>query len=486
MDFEVLCAVAASAAERGAREEASELVERASARANVSESPLDLSRIAIARGYLEAIDDPVRGAVKMRDAALDLSAKGWLHEVPATLCDAARYFAKGGDVHAARKVLADAKRLLSSIDAPKAIERVDELAARLVPEPSDAVTTDIMPARSASQRPPTVISAVHEPSLSLADVTPHPALAALVAGTVAMRRAVALATRFAPTDAPMLLTGETGSGKEVFARAIHAASARSARPFVAVNCAAVPATLFESELFGHRRGAFTGAVRDHIGYVREADGGTLLLDEIAELPLETQPKLLRMLQEQKVRPVGADHDVRVDIRLLAATHRDLARAVDEGRFRADLFYRLDVVEVRIPPLRERSGDVLELAARILARKGRAAVTISPSAARSLAAYEWPGNVRELENELERASILAGDGPITERHLSRKIKSASPAKEKRRGTLTERVADFEREIVSDALKTAEGNLSEVARILGVTRHGLRQKMQRLGIKWTRRS
>jgi DNA-binding NtrC family response regulator len=224
-----------------------------------------------------------------------------------------------------------------------------------------------------------------------------------------MRHVLQLAARVAPHPTTVLVTGESGTGKEVVARAIHRMSPRRDRAFVAVNCAAIPEQLLESELFGHARGAFTGAVNERRGLFEEADGGTLLLDEIGELPASLQAKLLRVLQEGTLRRVGETRERRVDVRLIAATARDLAADVAAGRFREDLFYRLNVVHVAIPPLRERPEDVEELAAVLLerasARAGRR-LRFGPGAMASLRARSWPGNVRELENVIERAVVLA--------------------------------------------------------------------------------
>ena len=231
----------------------------------------------------------------------------------------------------------------------------------------------------------------------------------------AMERALELARQVAVTDAPVLLTGETGTGKEIMARAVHEWSPRRDRPFVKLNCAALPENLVESELFGHVKGAFSGAERDRPGRFQVADTGTLLLDEVGDLPLAAQAKLLRVLQEGSFEPVGSDRPVQVDVRLLAATHVDLQRAIEAGRFREDLYYRLSLFPIHLPPLRERPGDGVRIAERFLAdhaaRTGRGPWTLSEASRGRIEAYRWPGNVRELVNALERATILTPRGAL---------------------------------------------------------------------------
>ncbi len=307
------------------------------------------------------------------------------------------------------------------------------------------------------------------------------ALSGIVGQSAALGAAVSSLRSFAYSDAPLLLTGETGSGKELFARAAQALSRRRDRAFVSVNCAAVPGSLFEAEFFGYRRGAFTGATHDHVGFAQQAHGGTLFLDEVAELCLDLQPKLLRLLQERQVRPVGAVRDVEVDLRLVAATNRDLAKDVGDGRFRADLYYRLNAVEVHIPPLRERTEDLPLLAAHLLSQNG-AANGISACAMRCLCAYCWPGNVRELENELRRAAVLAGVGPIEAAHLSARVREPIGASAPTALlSLPERVAEFERGAIRCALASAHGNKAEAARLLGLNRKTLFTKLRRLGLE-----
>ena len=231
-----------------------------------------------------------------------------------------------------------------------------------------------------------------------------------------LHEALGVLEAVAATDCTLLITGESGTGKELFARAAHVGSTRSSGPFVALNCASIPDSMIEAELFGHARGSFTGAVAARTGRIGAADGGTLFLDEVGDMPLAAQAKLLRVLQEGTVSPVGSDHDVKVDVRVVAATHRDLEQMVALGTFRADLYFRLCVVPIHIPPLRERGDDVLLLANHFLgeisARYKRAEKRLEPAAERALNAYGWPGNVRELSHRVERAVLLSRGPSIT--------------------------------------------------------------------------
>jgi two-component system, NtrC family, response regulator HydG len=308
----------------------------------------------------------------------------------------------------------------------------------------------------------------------------------IVGSSNAIRKVHDTIARIATSDASVLIAGETGSGKELVARRIHATSSRREGPFVSINCAAVPHTLLESELFGHARGAFTDAKADRAGLFVQANGGTLFLDEIGELPLEMQPKLLRALQDRKVRPVGANTEVPFDARLIVASNRDLDEEVDERRFRPDLYYRINVVRVDLPPLRERAADVLELAQHFLTRAsdrgGRAKLTLSPAAAEKLIAYQWPGNVRELENCIERAMAFARFDQITVEDLPEKLRayrgeSFVVAADDSTEIVT--LDELERRYVVRVLSILAGNKSRAAQVLGIDRRTLYRKID----KWS---
>ncbi|MCX5738366.1 MAG: sigma-54 dependent transcriptional regulator [Proteobacteria bacterium] len=304
----------------------------------------------------------------------------------------------------------------------------------------------------------------------------------LVGDSAAMRKLRQLVARVARSDAPVLITGETGSGKELVARAIHRLGARPDGPFVAVNCAALPEALLESELFGHAKGAFTDARAARTGLFVQASGGTLLLDEIGELAQALQPKLLRALQERRVRPVGAVEELDFDARVVAATNRDLATAVEEGRFREDLFFRLDVLPVEVPPLRARGADVLLLAQHCLRRcaerNSRMPLGISRAAAEKLTDYAWPGNVRELQNCIERAAALADHDQILPEDLPERIqayrKSDLLLVSDDPSTLVP-LAVVEQRYVARVLEATAGNKTLAARILGVDRKTLYRKL-----------
>jgi two-component system response regulator AtoC len=310
-----------------------------------------------------------------------------------------------------------------------------------------------------------------------------PAERGLVVESGAMRQALTLVARVAEHSTTVLITGESGTGKEVIARAIHRASPRASRGFVAINCAAIPESLLESELFGHVRGAFTGASADKIGLFEQANGGTLLLDEIGELPLGLQAKLLRVLQESEIRRVGDQRTRRVDVRVLAATARDLAAEVKAGRFREDVFYRLNVVSIELPPLRERHEDIAPLARHFAARLGKRLghpLALSDAAIAWLEGQAWPGNVRELENAIERAAVLSDRETLEPEDLRRGPISASPAlpdTSGASGSLDAAVAAAERQAIAAALQATDGNRREAAKRLGVSLRTLFYKMGR---------
>lgn len=337
--------------------------------------------------------------------------------------------------------------------------------------------------------------------------------------------------RLARSNAPISITGESGSGKELAAREIHAQSSRAGKPFVAVNCGAIPETLMEAEFFGYRKGAFTGAAEERDGFFQAADGGTLMLDEVADLPLPMQVKLLRVIQERRVRKIGATSEEPVDVRIISATHQDLARCVEQGRFRQDLFYRLNVIELSLPPLRERIDDLAPLADAILARlAGPGQAALGPGVLEALRAYSFPGNIRELENVLERALAFANDGVIQVGDLS--LKAARPGEGQARiaapsapaaapaaapaqaatpesgpelapaaqaaaapappqalsllgpnglpGNLPEYLIQVERDIIGRALQQTQFNRTQAASLLGISVRQLRYQMQKLDI------
>ena len=310
----------------------------------------------------------------------------------------------------------------------------------------------------------------------------------IIGRSEALQRALTQLAQVATTDTAVLLLGETGTGKELAARYVHAHSRRHAGPLLPLNCAALPAQLLESELFGHCRGAFTGATRDHRGIFEAAEGGTVLLDEIGEMPLELQVKLLRVLQEHEVRPVGSNRTRSVDVRVVAASNRDLRAEAEAGRFRQDLYYRLAVFPVCLPPLRDRSGDVDLLAEHFReafsARHGRWIPGFSLEALEQLRAYPWPGNVRELEHAVERAVIVTPDGePVHREHLSPEITGApadgpaGAAAELPRGRLREVMEQLERRVVLRELEEHGGNRTHTAAALGISRQALQVKLRR---------
>jgi two-component system response regulator PilR (NtrC family) len=284
--------------------------------------------------------------------------------------------------------------------------------------------------------------------------------------------------KVAQSQAPVHISGESGTGKELVARLIHDSGPRAEGPFVPVNCGAIPAELVESEFFGHRRGAFTGAVSDKAGLVQSARNGTLFLDEIADLPLAMQVKLLRVIQEKKVRPVGASQEEAVDIRILSATHRNLAKMVAAGEFREDLFYRINVIELRVPALRDRGEDILLLAEHVLEKLG-APGALDQNARSALLDYDFPGNVRELENMLERAVTLSSGGSISAVDLH--MRAPENANSAAAGRLGDQVEDMQRQAIVDALEKTRYNKTAAARLLGLSFRQLRYRIKKLGIE-----
>jgi transcriptional regulator with PAS, ATPase and Fis domain len=301
----------------------------------------------------------------------------------------------------------------------------------------------------------------------------------IVAHSRGMRRVLATAVRVARSDVPVLICGESGTGKELIARAIHGASERRSAAFISENCGAIPEPLLESALFGHVRGAFTGADRRHLGLFELADGGTLLLDEIGEMSPAMQARLLRVLQDGEVRPVGGERSRKVDVRVLSATHRDLPALVAAGRFREDLYYRLAVMRIDLPPLRERTEDIAPLALHFLRSHARGrAVELGAAALAALGRHPWPGNVRQLENEIRRALVLADD-TIAPEHLSAELTSQRAVEVSDPLDMRARVDELERGLIRQALDASHGNQTRAARMLGVSRFGLQKMLRRLG-------
>lgn len=330
----------------------------------------------------------------------------------------------------------------------------------------------------------------------------------ILGGSQVMRDVYQKIDRVAASDVTVLIVGESGAGKELVARAIHENSGRSKGPFVTLNCAAIPETLQESELFGHERGAFTGATARRTGSFELADGGTLFLDEVAELSPGLQAKLLRVLQERRFRRLGGSTEVHSDFRLLAATHQDLARAVQQGEFREDLFYRIAVLELDLPPLRDRGDDVLLLATRFVdefTRKSRKPRSLSPEVCQRLLAYHWPGNVRELRNVIQRAVVMSNDEVVLPQHLPERLRDvnstvaqlsshsrSSDNALRANGSLntdpagfeppnTLNLVELERYVIARALQQTGGNIREVAKLLGIGRTTLYRKLKKYGLR-----
>ncbi len=325
-----------------------------------------------------------------------------------------------------------------------------------------------------------------------AELAGRPGFEGVIGQTPAMQTVFTLIDAVASSDALVLLTGPTGTGKELLARALHTRSHRAQQPFVAVNCAALPEGLLESELFGHEKGAFTGAIRQHLGKFEQADGGTLFLDEIGEIPHATQVRLLRVLESAELQRVGGRQTLSVNVRVVAATNRDLRNEVLEGRFREDLYYRLNVFHIPVPPLRDRKDDIPLLAEHFLAkfatRHRRTTRQISAASLRALSHHDWPGNVRELEHVIERATILCSGPVLEDVHLPNspaiadpKPAGPPPAALPLSGTLPEALEALERSLVVAALRAEKGVQARAARRLGVSRSNLNYRIQKLGIR-----
>jgi len=332
----------------------------------------------------------------------------------------------------------DRTRLIAPSDLPK---RANSLA--LQPESPEAIVAEVLAGRMTLQ--------AHD----------------MVGDSAAMRNVYERIGKVAPRDSTVLICGETGTGKELAARAVHQNSNRASRPFVAVNCAALTESLLESELFGHEKGAFTGAVATKKGKFEVADGGTIFLDEVGELAPALQAKLLRALQQHEFERVGGTRSIRIDVRVIAATNQDLQAAVAAGRFRQDLWYRLNVVAITMPPLRERRADIPMLAAHFAAKYGRGGeVELSPDAIEALRGYDWPGNVRELENAIERAVVLGGCNKIVADDLPEPVLASSPARPRDGAAYHQTVLDLKRRLIRDAIERSGGNYTAAAKLLGI--------------------
>jgi len=321
-----------------------------------------------------------------------------------------------------------------------------------------------------------------ENALKLDDI-PAAGESRLLGESPAMQELRDLVDRVSRSQAPVHISGDSGTGKELVARLIHDSGPRADSPFVPVNCGAIPAELVESELFGHRKGSFTGAVQDKVGLVQTADSGTLFLDEIADLPLSMQVKLLRVIQEQTIRPVGSSEEQSVDARILSATHKNLSEMVASGEFREDLYYRVNVIELHVPSLRERSDDIPMLAGHILARLGSSSDALDASAWAALRSYHFPGNVRELENMLERAVTLCASDTISESDLAIRAGSIAEADNSAASAtgLGDQIEVVQRQAIVDALEQTRYNKTAAAKLLGLTFRQLRYRIKKLDIE-----
>jgi len=304
----------------------------------------------------------------------------------------------------------------------------------------------------------------------------------IIGSTPSIRQILDMVRKIGPTDSTVLITGETGVGKELIARAVHMSSRRKAKPFIKVNCAAIPETLIESELFGYEKGAFTGAVINKPGRFEIAERGTLFLDEIGEIPPHLQVKLLTVLQDKAFERVGGVKTIKVDMRIIAATNKDLKEAVESGEFRSDLFYRLNVVPIHIPPLRERRDDISSQVEyflnRFCTKYGKGTLKTSPEIMPALISYDWPGNIRELENVMERMVLMSEGEEIGYEHLPTEIQGIEPATDPQtlKGTVDSIYRSTERQLIEDALKKTDQNRTKAAKLLGISRRTLQNKIK----------
>jgi len=379
------------------------------------------------------------------------------------------------------------KEVLGALSADRVFDELAPLAddVRLLSIVASMIANDIKVRREAAA----AREALEEENLSLRSRLEDVYRPQNIMGNSgAMREVYRAIQQVAGSDTTVLIRGESGTGKELVAHALHYSSPRARGSFVKVNCAALSENLLESELFGHEKGAFTGAIQSRAGRIQEADGGTLFLDEIGDFSSATQVKLLRFLQEKEFQRVGSNQTLKVNVRILVATNRDLEKAVEDQTFRQDLYYRINVFPIFLPPLRERKDDILLLADHFVehyARKlGRDVRRITTPAINMMVAYHWPGNVRELENCIERAVLLSNDGVIHGHHLPPTLQTSDASDTIGEGTLAERVGLFERDIVVDALKRTNGNITAAGRDLGSTARILRYKIAQLGIDWRR--
>ena len=331
---------------------------------------------------------------------------------------------------------------------------------------------------------------IEQENLRLKMMESHRTTTHIIGNSGVIRDLSRLISQVADSSTSVLITGETGTGKEMIAKEIHERSPRQGSSLVKINCGAIPENLIESELFGHEKGSFTGAIQQRIGKFEHARGGTLFLDEIGELPMAAQVKLLRVLQERELERVGGNQTIKVNVRVVAATNRSLEKEVQEGRFRADLFYRLNVFPIHVPPLRERGADIMLLADYFVQRYSMELVKkidrLDTPAIDMLMAYHWPGNVRELENIIERAVLLSEDQVIHGHHLppSLQMHKAQPGTDRPEGRFETLVGNYERQLIIEALKDSRGNQSEAARRLGTTKRVVQYKIQRLDIDYKR--